>query len=260
MSNIGQHIRDMWRRNIPNAFPDEPTISDKETLDIDAINNIIEYNKKIIEPVKIREYTAEEVFGILSQIKWFSTELYDINNHNIVKLLCLYFTKDKRFEQYKSYPDFSLNKGIALFGNTGVGKTRLMEIFQKNMNFCYIMKPTSEIADEFSDREKGRQIISSYSSNRNIIPSSSNFGQQKMGICFDDFGDEPVTAHFGDSDRIMIPIMEGRYRLGDFNSTHITTNITVDQIETYYGKRVRSRMREMFNVIDFRSDSKDLRR
>jgi DNA replication protein DnaC len=31
--------------------------------------------------------------------------------------------------------------------------------------------------------------------------------------------------------------------------THLTTNLKPDEIEQAYGTRVRSRMREMFNVI-----------
>jgi hypothetical protein len=33
--------------------------------------------------------------------------------------------------------------------------------------------------------------------------------------------------------------------------THITTNLSASEIETYYGNRVRSRMRAMFNLIAY---------
>jgi DNA replication protein DnaC len=33
--------------------------------------------------------------------------------------------------------------------------------------------------------------------------------------------------------------------------THITTNLSASEIESVYGNRVRSRMREMFNLIGF---------
>ena len=41
--------------------------------------------------------------------------------------------------------------------------------------------------------------------------------------------------------------------------THITTNIGATEIENIYGSRVRSRMREMFNLISFEKDVKDKR-
>ncbi len=42
-----------------------------------------------------------------------------------------------------------------------------------------------------------------------------------------------------------------RYDIGvmPFWYTHVTTNLSGDQIEENYGTRVRSRMREMFNMI-----------
>jgi hypothetical protein len=41
--------------------------------------------------------------------------------------------------------------------------------------------------------------------------------------------------------------------------THLTTNLAASEIENYYGNRVRSRMRAMFNLIAFDKESKDKR-
>jgi DNA replication protein DnaC len=41
--------------------------------------------------------------------------------------------------------------------------------------------------------------------------------------------------------------------------THITTNLSASEIETHYGNRVRSRMRELFNLIAYDNNSKDKR-
>ncbi len=41
--------------------------------------------------------------------------------------------------------------------------------------------------------------------------------------------------------------------------THATTNLSASELEEYYGNRVRSRMREMFNLISFESSAKDKR-
>ncbi|KKL94503.1 hypothetical protein LCGC14_1864050, partial [marine sediment metagenome] len=37
------------------------------------------------------------------------------------------------------------------------------------------------------------------------------------------------------------------------------TNLNANELEDRYGKRVRSRMREMFNLIAFKKDAKDKR-
>ena len=59
----------------------------------------------------------------------------------------------------------------------------------------------------------------------------------------------------------MAEILLSRYDL--FTSkrlqTHITTNLSASEIENFYGKRVRSRMREMFNLIAYNKTIKDKR-
>ena len=42
--------------------------------------------------------------------------------------------------------------------------------------------------------------------------------------------------------------------------THATTNLSTSELEDYYGNRVRSRKREMFNFITFDSGAKDKRK
>ena len=42
--------------------------------------------------------------------------------------------------------------------------------------------------------------------------------------------------------------------------THFTSNLTAPQIEKHYGERVRSRLREMCNWIEYKSDSFDKRK
>jgi DNA replication protein DnaC len=41
--------------------------------------------------------------------------------------------------------------------------------------------------------------------------------------------------------------------------THITTNLSASELEEIYGNRIRSRMREMFNLVAFDRDTKDKR-
>jgi len=41
--------------------------------------------------------------------------------------------------------------------------------------------------------------------------------------------------------------------------THLTTNLSSSEIEELYGTRVRSRLREMFNLIAFSESAKDKR-
>lgn len=59
----------------------------------------------------------------------------------------------------------------------------------------------------------------------------------------------------------MAEILITRYeQFVDNNSiTHITTNLAASEIENHYGNRLRSRMRNMFNLITFSPSSLDKR-
>jgi DNA replication protein DnaC len=78
------------------------------------------------------------------------------------------------------------------------------------------------------------------------------FNQKRAGYCFDDLGTEETKSHFGNKINVMAEIILNRYdnktAMG-WEFTHVTTNLSADEIEQYYGSRVRSRFREMFNAI-----------
>jgi DNA replication protein DnaC len=43
-------------------------------------------------------------------------------------------------------------------------------------------------------------------------------------------------------------------------TTHITTNLSASEIEDFYGNRLRSRMREMVNLVSFDKGTIDKRK
>ena len=78
---------------------------------------------------------------------------------------------------------------------------------------------------------------------------------------FDDLGLENIMNYYGNNCSVMAEILLSRYDLfhGFGMLTHLTTNLNSKEIETMYGIRVRSRMREMFNLVTYKSDTKDKR-
>jgi hypothetical protein len=42
--------------------------------------------------------------------------------------------------------------------------------------------------------------------------------------------------------------------------THATTNLNAEELEERYGNRVRSRMRELFNLVAFDQNARDKRK
>lgn len=67
---------------------------------------------------------------------------------------------------------------------------------------------------------------------------------------------------YGNECSVMAEILLTRYDL--FHSfgmiTHLTTNLNSSEIEEKYGKRVRSRMRELFNLLAWPADAQDKRK
>ena len=190
-------------------------------------------------------------------------------NRQIFWALCLYFTGDKRFEEL-SYTNpkgqqlsrnYSLEKGIMIVGPIGCGKTTLMKMFMANQQCCYSMQSCLKVSESYISEDGGdkRDILEYYS--RDIkTPSNSNiFRHTELGICFDDLGIEDVRKKFGNTTNVMAYILTRRYDVVKRNHTHITTNLSADNIETFYGSRLRSRMREMFNQIRYNEKSPDLR-
>ncbi len=154
--------------------------------------------------------------------------------------------------------NLDLNKGILLTGPIGCGKTTLMNLlkyfFQSGKQ--YKVKSTRDISFEFET--EGYKVINRYSKN----PAKLSYSNPVPNIyCFDDLGIEQTQKHFGNECNVMGEILLSRYDLFISKGipTHLTTNLSASEIEEKYGNRVRSRMREMFNLVAFDKNSGDKR-
>lgn len=193
-------------------------------------------------------------------INWIQTkgqEIYGNNfeilesDHGVIFKLIAYFLKD---EQACSQLEINLNKGILLSGPVGCGKTSLMNIMRyltpiKNK---FIIKPCRDISFEFI--QDGYSIIHKYSKGKLYETDSKIY-------CFDDLGLENNLKYYGNECNVMAEIILSRYDIyiNKKIPTHITTNLSASEIETQYGNRVRSRMRQMFNLIAYDKNTKDKR-
>ena len=144
----------------------------------------------------------------------------------------------------------NLKKGILLSGPIGCGKTSLMFLmrFFLAKDEKYRMISTRDVRMEFL--RDGFQVVEKYSS------KSFFAGQDAIRpkvYCFDDLGLEGDLIYYGNETNLMAEILLGRYPLfiHQHMKTHATTNLSADELEKIYGNRVRSRMREMFNLIAF---------
>jgi len=124
-------------------------------------------------------------------------------------------------EQQAKQFNINLHKGILLTGPIGCGKTSLMSLM------------------------------------RLLVPQPQPHTQ-----CFDDLGAESTFKYYGYQCNVMGEILLSRYDhfISNHMLTHATTNLSASELEDYYGNRVRSRMREMFNLIAFDGGAKDKRK
>lgn len=153
--------------------------------------------------------------------------------------------------------DIDLSKGILLSGPIGCGKTTLMKIMRQ-MPFNrrnYSVVSSREIISEFM--LNGYEVLETYS--RGIL---RDHHRHPKNFCFDDLGAETTSKYFGNECNVMAEILLTRYDLYKDQGiiTHATTNLTADELEATYGNRLRSRMREMFNLFGYDGTSEDKRR
>ena len=208
-----------------------------------------EYKKKLSEKTEYENYTPTDLYTKIHE----SGFVVDEKNKQIIWDLCRYFSGDPRGA-------YDLRKGIMLYGPVGCYKTSLMKFFANNQSNSFVIYPVNDISAQFA--KEGHDAILKYKSMIASTDTFRTFGQKEIGICFDDFGTEVDKKHYGNESNVMTEIILSRhmnhYKL--IGKTHFTTNISADGICERYGERVKSRLREMVNLVAFPDDSQDRRK
>lgn len=180
----------------------------------------------------------------------------DKYNEQPIEQIAYYFANDPRF---KSMGDgFDNAKGLLLYGPIGCGKTTLLKLLGHNPYNPFWVVSARKIADEFAIH--GHTIIARYSM---LQPVNKRewYNHSTIGLCIDDMGTEPNKKNYGNEVNVLADIILNRYDNAEGKGkTHITTNMSADNIKADYGARAVSRMREMFNMIEFPFDGPDRRK
>lgn len=206
----------------------------------------IQNNCKIYDPKKCFDFLEQ-----LGKENYKSNFTIDPKDIPVIYKLLIYAIRDHRSALKLG---IDLNKGIMLSGPIGCGKTSLMHLIKPFLysKYDYKMVTTRYVSFEFA--KSGYDSLTQY---------TLKAPQQKRltAYCFDDLGVEKQIKHFGNDCNVMAEILISRYEhfIENNTITHITTNLSASEIENAYGNRVRSRLRQMFNLIAFDKESKDKR-
>ncbi|MES2573797.1 MAG: ATPase [Bacteroidota bacterium] len=203
---------------------------------------------------KTKIYNLQKCFNYLElqgrQTYGQSFKIHPEDKPTIYKLL-IYAIRD---QENALTLGLDLNKGILLSGPVGCGKTAIMHLIKPFLyaKYDYKIKTTREVSFEFA--KNGFEALQPYT-------QKSSHQHRLSGYCFDDLGAEQQIKHFGNDCNVMAEILISRYEqfIENNSITHITTNLSASELENCYGNRVRSRMREMFNLIAFDGETKDKR-
>jgi DNA replication protein DnaC len=226
----------------------------EKELELQRLQKIAEQNRRNLTGNQWSyEQTKSFMLYRASQIFTEKPFVLDPSNQLVFELLCYYFSSDVNFLSLATNVGIdnpSLEKGLCLAGVFGVGKSWMVKLFQKNQRQVYFIRNAKQIAKEY---QMDGAIASEQYENKfkNPVNDSSLFYQPFSGLCIDDLGTEDIKNSYGNKSNVIGDLIELRYSKGNTGPLlHATTNFTSDQIEAYYGPRVRSRMREIFNFIE----------
>ena len=189
-----------------------------------------------------------------SQVSHFTV---DATNQPVLEAVLAYFVRD---DVQCQKAGLNPHKGLLLLGPVGCGKTTTMQLFA-GQRFRLIA--TRDVARKFL--REGSSVLERYGAKSYQVKHSGYGPQlqydQPITYCFDDLGIEQNAKLYGNDCNVMAEILLDRYdqfiRHGMI--THMTTNLNAEELERLYGDRVRSRLREMCNLVCFPPEAKDRR-
>lgn len=168
-----------------------------------------------------------------SKNKYGKDLIFDEQTKSLITAVCFFMGNDKRFESELGYDK---TKGLLLRGVSGLGKSHVIKCIANNELTPVTIVSMLDIAVQI--KTDGVFNLNTPDGNR---------------IYIDDVGTEEAEVnHYGTKTnwfKEFIEMYHFKYPLG-FNRLIISTNNSFEQLEQKYGFRVRSRIREMFNVID----------
>lgn len=141
-------------------------------------------------------------------------------------------------------------KGLALFGESGIGKTTMMRFFNMAVEARYVEGQTF-------DKVSVKDIIAFFKREEyKVYDEYMLSGNHGKNICIDDLGrDKGMRMQYGDKINIVGDIIESRYDsfIDHGLITHFTSNYDDTELQKLYDEKDRpviwGRIREMAHII-----------
>lgn len=140
-------------------------------------------------------------------------------------------------------------KGIILYGSVGTGKTtifRALELFYRrsgNARRSFTIVNATKVSGVYSVR--GEMVF-------DLLGADSI-----MDVYIDDLGLEPIESnYYGQRVNLFQRVLLERYLIRDKRLTHISTNMSPEDIQKRYGSQVLDRLNETNIWINIKGNSK----
>jgi hypothetical protein len=197
----------------------------------------------------------------------------DEHNRRLFELLCYYFAGDREFVvlgEAWGFGPLSLDKGLAVLGGVGVGKTILAQAFRQNPRRPYGLVTAQKVSDKFKEDLLANDGKKSLVSDAQLLYCGAG-GQT---LCFDDVAREQPHRH-QHMGNVVIPLQKvilSRYNAVQAGrlplwGTHLTSNNplepTADSIKAgmpaltdLYDAPAVDRLYEMCNILTLAGPSR----
>lgn len=182
----------------------------------------------------------------------------DDNNKEAYNQLIYYFLRHEQF-------DGDLNKGLLIVGKYGTGKTMAFDIMNEFVKFYKLDHYPFNLGFNISDVN---HIVAEYENEQSGGETRIKIYKNKAAWCFNDLGKEiseqNFAVHYGKKINIMEKIFASRYILfTDYGiKTHATSNYKLENkdgqrpFKSFYGEYIDDRMKQMFNTLVFKGNSR----
>lgn len=209
---------------------------------------------EVFEPIqreiKVNDFElTKELFWKL--FKFHSNGNYKINKHNekVVYTILRYFLKQEDFNEFqliKTEP--SLDKGILVHGDNGVGKSFLFNTIHK---VGKELVEKRDFKDLWFPKVTARKFVEDFmESTKNEDSTFKLSNYHKGDLYIDDLGFEDLAFN---KTEVFSGVLFERDR--NKAKTHVSTNSKPSELAKRYGRQVADRLPQMFNIIKWEGES-----